>query len=315
MSDLLVIGGGPAGVSAALWAHALDLDVQVIEQAAVSGGQLRRIHFEPPQLSTAVDGAGEVLANRARDRLAERGVPMRLRARALRLCEPVLGVELDSGAIELARAIVIATGLRARPLDAIGAERWMGHGVSDSATRDRERFAGRSMVVVGGGDAAYENALILSDSGCEVLIAQRAATRARARFVARVAQDPRIRVREHVTVLEVLGDTEVSGVRLKRSDGAVESHSCSGVVVKLGQVPNTEWCRDALRLDREGFVRVAAGGRTSRQGVWAAGDVVRPALLAIPVAEAGGAVAARQVFDWFEAGSRHDSWPELAGPG
>jgi thioredoxin reductase len=144
--------------------------------------------------------------------------------------------------------------------------------------------------VVGGGDAAFENALILAEAGSRVTIASRGASRAREEFRARVASHPAIEVLEHTRVTGVLGDREVRGVRLEGPKGPGE-RAVEGVVIKIGSVPNTEWCRDALACDAEGYIKVDARGRSSLSRVWAAGDVTRPPLLAIAVAAGQAALA------------------------
>ena len=145
-------------------------------------------------------------------------------------------------------------------------------------------------MVVGGGDAAFENALILAEAGSRVTIAARGAPRAREEFRARVAADSRIEVLEHTRVIEVLGDGRVRAVRVSGPSGTSE-RPVEGVVIKIGSLPNTEWCRDALACDAEGYLSVDLRGRCSREHVWAAGDVTRPPLLAFTVAAGHAALA------------------------
>lgn len=295
MTDLVVVGAGPAGIAAALWARAFELDAIVLERGPRVGGQLHRIHFAPPQLATGAGGTGPEMAALAEQRLAQHRVACRTGVEVSALLDPGTGVRLAGGERIEAAAVLIATGLRPRPLDVPGAARLEGAGVSSSATRDLERFRGRPMVVVGGGDAAFENALILSRAGCRVTLVVRDAPVARPVFRGRVAEDPAIEVLPGAQLVEVLGERKVTGVRLRMEDGSEAERGCEGVVVKVGNLPNTEWCRGAVRLDRDGYVVVDGEGRTSRAGVWAAGDVTRPGLPAIPVAEAQAASVVRAI--------------------
>ncbi len=292
--ELIIVGAGPAGVSAALWAKSLHLDVALIEGAEAPGGQLFHVHFHPRELPGLEAGDGRAIAATYARQLAEAGIPARygVRAEALELgSTPV--VRLDSGERAACRALLIACGARRRKLAVPGEAEFAGRGVSYSATRDRDQLAGRRVVVAGGGDAAFENALMLLGTGCEVTLVARGSVRARPEFRDRVAAESRVRVLEHTRVLAVEGDAQVRAVRVALPSGPETGTQieCEGVVVKIGVVPNTEWCRDVLAHDAEGYLRVDSAFATSAPGVWAAGDVVRPALASVPVAAGHGALA------------------------
>ena len=291
--DLLIVGAGPAGVSAALWARSLDLEALVLERAVV-GGQLHLIHFPLRNVAGSLGLTGAELAERLAAPLCPALAP-RTGAEVVALDPVVPRVTLADGETLEARAVLLTSGARRRTLDAPGAARLAGHGVSHSATRDRDRFAGRDIVVVGGGDAAYENALILADAGCHVTLVIRGAPRARARFGERVAARREIMVRDRAEVAEVLGGAEVRAVRLAFAGGGGETIECAGVVVKIGMIPNSECFRGAIELDPQGFVRVDASLRTSHPHVWAAGDLVRPPASGIPVAWGQAAMAVESI--------------------
>lgn len=297
--EVLIVGAGPAGVSAALWARALGLEPRLIESGPVAGGQLLHVHFHPYDLAGVPEGDGPAIAAAMARQLAEAGIATRCGTAAAAL-EP--GRDAGSRPAVIAAggerieadAVLIATGVRRRRLEIPGERELEGLGVSYSATRDRTQFAGRPVVVAGGGDAAYENALLLSAVGCTVTLAVRGAPRARADFRARVAADPRIAVRERTRVTAALGDGRLSAVRLAGPTGEEEAPA-AGLVIKVGVIPNTEWCRGSIASDAEGFVAVNASLAASRPRVWAAGDVTRPALPAIAVAIGHGALAAAAI--------------------
>uniref|UniRef100_A0A832MK11 NAD(P)/FAD-dependent oxidoreductase n=1 Tax=Eiseniibacteriota bacterium TaxID=2212470 RepID=A0A832MK11_UNCEI len=293
MTELLVVGAGPAGISAALWARWFGLEVRVVDAGASPGGQLHRVHFHPRTLAGIPVGDGPAIAAVMARQLADAGVAVRGECTAQRL-EPGArpAVILEGGERLACQAVLIATGVRRRRLGVPGEDALEGRGVSFSATRDRAQLAGRRVLVVGGGDAAYENALILAGAGCRVVLAVRDAPRARAEFRARVARTPAIEVRRGVRVTAILGTDAVTGVRLAGPEGVADV-AVEGVVVKVGVVPNTEWCRDAVACDDAGHVRAGEHGRTSAPRVWAAGDVTGPALPSVAVAmgQAAAAVA------------------------
>jgi thioredoxin reductase (NADPH) len=294
--DLLIVGAGPAGISAALWAASLDLRPLLLEAAPSAGGQLHRIHFEPKNLAAATPGTGAALAARASDQLISAGIDVRTGVDAIAIETPpgARGPLVHTGAGTLgARSVVVATGLRRRRLGVPGERELEGRGVSESATRDLERLRGRDVTVIGGGDAAFENALLLAGAGCRVALAVRGPVHARAAFRARAAAHGAITILNEARATAILGGEAVEAVRFDTPDGPIE-HATSAVVVKVGQVPNTKWCRTLAR-DGEGYLRVDAELRTSMPRVWAAGDVTHPRVPGIAVALGHGAAVAAAI--------------------
>ena len=297
--EVLIVGAGPAGVSAALAAHALGLEPRIIESAPAAGGQLLHVHFHPADLAGLPDGDGPAIAASMARQLADARIATRwgTAAAALRSgrapgTRPA--VIVAGGERVEAEAVLIATGVRRRRLEIPGERELEDRGVSYSATRDRAQFAGHHVVVAGGGDAAYENALLLTAVGCTVTLAVRRAPRARAEFRARVAADPRIDVRKRTRVTAAIGGARLEAVRLAGPSGEEEVYA-AGLVIKIGVIPNTEWCRRTLAQDAEGFLEVDATLAASRPRVWVAGDVTRPARLSIAVAIGQGALAAAAI--------------------
>jgi thioredoxin reductase (NADPH) len=289
--DLIVVGAGPAGVSAALWARTLHLDVEVIEGAAVPGGQLQHVHFHPRELPGIEFGHGRAIAQTYLRQLLEASIPVRWESaprRSSRGPRRRCGSTTGRGSRRVrccSRAV-----RRRRRLEVPGETTFDGRGLSYSATRDRAELAGRHVIVVGGGDAAYENALLLMAADCTVTLLVRGRTRARREFRERVAAESRITVHEGVAVRALLGDEVLRAVRIEDATG-VRELACEGMVVKVGVIPNTEWCRAVVAHDADGWLQVDATQATSVPHVWAAGDVARPALPSISVAAGQGALA------------------------
>lgn len=293
--EVVIVGAGPAGVSAALWAKALELDVLLLDSAPTPGGQLHAVHFHPSDVPGFEQGHGPELAAAYARQLAAASVPLLTDCLATSIeggsaSRPGPRIGLSTGETIEAAAVLVATGVRRRRLEVPGERELEGRGVSFSATRDRGHLAGRDVVVVGGGDAAFENALLLAGDGCRVTLLVRGVPRARAEFRARVALVSTITSLEQVRVEAILGEAGVEAVRVLTPAGTRELPT-EAVVVKIGVIPNSEWCRPGLVLDAEGFVCVDDRLATSGSGVWAAGDITRPHPPSIPVALGQGAQA------------------------
>jgi thioredoxin reductase (NADPH) len=292
--ELLIVGGGPAGASAALWARSLGWSVRLLERGRSAGGQLLHVHFAPGNYPAGVPGDGVALARRLAEQIEASGVEVSYDVEAVALEPRVPEVRCaDGGRIE-AEAVLIASGVRRRQLEVPGEREFEGRGVSYSGTQDRTRFAGEDVVVVGGGDAAFENALLLAAVGCKVTLVSRGVPRARRDFRARVAADPRIEALDATRVIAIEGDDQVRRVRLEGARGSYPLPA-AGVVIKVGVLPNSEWCRGAIEADSEGYVLVDENLATSHPRVWAAGDVTRPALLGMAVATGQGALAVASI--------------------
>ena len=292
--DLLIVGAGPCGASAALWARSLGLEPLVIERGTNAGGQLRHVHFPPPNVAGAAPGDGLALAARIDEQLLLGGVAVRYGVTIEALDPGSPALRAAGGDRFEAAAVLIASGVRRRHLEVPGERELDGHGVSYSATQDRGRFAGEEVAVVGGGDAAFENALLLTAVGCRVSLVVRETPRARPEFRDRVAADPRIEVLEGTRVVAIEGERSVRSLRLACASGDF-SLEVAGVVIKVGVLPNTEWCAGAVERDADGYLLVDDTLATSRAGVWAAGDVTRPPLFGIAVASGAGALAAASI--------------------
>ncbi|HET9951820.1 MAG TPA: NAD(P)/FAD-dependent oxidoreductase [Candidatus Eisenbacteria bacterium] len=300
--DTLIVGAGAAGLSAALWLRDFGLDALLIEESPRPGGQLHEIHAPIPNyLAThGWDGARLAGAALADARLA--GLSILVGARVTRISARgrwVDRAEDDAGgeARLHARALVLATGLRRRALGVPGEAALAGRGVSHSANRDRNHFAGKRVVVVGGGTAAVEDALLCAEVGSEVTLVHRSSRfRAREDFLERAKADPRIRLVLNAAVTGIEGEESVQGVEI-RARGARTSKriACEGVFVRIGWEPRTELLRDQLGCDKAGYLIAGRSGETSAPWVFAAGDVCSPDCPSIANAVGQGAAVAWEI--------------------
>jgi thioredoxin reductase (NADPH) len=297
MLDVLIIGAGPAGLSAALWCDQLGLDTLLLEQQPEIGGQLLSI-YSPIEnyLGLKAENGAQL-----RDRFAEHSSAadfdlwtgadiesVDLRAKR---------ISLRSGEQLQAIAIVIATGVRRRRLGIPGELELEGRGVMESAARDRGLFAGKDVCVVGGGDAAAENALLLAEVCPTVTLVHRGKKLgARREFVQRLSSEHCVTVFKESVVRRIIGEEEVVAVEILRA-GALKPFQMAvrGVLIRIGVEPNTEFFKDQINLDERGYIMVGAEQETSVQNVFAAGDVANPLAPTISGACGAGVTAAKTI--------------------
>lgn len=295
--DVMIIGGGPGGLSAAMWCAALGLRTILIEKEAEFGGQLLWT-FNPIENYL---GIGTITGRDLRDRFVRH-----LGNRAITWLSDVSIEQVDikkrkvlfaDGTTARGRAIIIATGVRRRRLEVSGEAEFAGRGILDSGAKSRNAVRGKSVVIVGGGDAALENALILSDTANEVIVVHRRDQfSARTEFLERAKQKPVITFVLDTVVTAVIGKTAVEGVELQNvQSGERTIVAAEAVLIRIGVVPNTELFREQLFMDGTGYLRTDASCATNVSGVYAVGDVANPIAPTINNAVGQGSVAAKSI--------------------
>jgi thioredoxin reductase (NADPH) len=298
--DLIVVGAGPAGLTAAVYACRAGLKTMVLEKAA-PGGQL----LETPAIENFPGFPEPISGMELMDRLEKQA---RRFGAEIVFGEAVgLVKEGENWAVRastenfLGRAVVVATGAHPKKLPAKGAEKFVGRGLSYCATCDGFFFRDKTVLMVGAGDAALTEALFLADLCRKVYILVRhpkedpKAIRAAATLRERAMAHPRIEFVWNAVVEEVFGDGKVEGVVLRDlSTGETRDFPVDGVFVKIGYEPATGWVRGVVELTPAGYIRTDSWMRTAVPGVFAAGDVREPSgrVAQAVVAAAEGALAA-----------------------
>jgi thioredoxin reductase (NADPH) len=285
----VVLGAGVAGLTAAFTAARFGLRTIVVEQRGPGGQIMTATTIENLPGVEPVDG--DTLGPRLYEQAESAGAEIRL--------ETVEALELDGdvrvvrcgGETLRARAVVIAVGSSLRPLGIPGEAELYGRGVSHCASCDAAFFAGRDVGVIGGGDAAYDEALVVARHARAVTIYQRGPARAQAALRERVAAAPNVAVAEGVAVEAILGERNVTGLRVRDGD-ATHDVATSGVFVYAGLAPNTAFLGDAVALDAAGHVVTDLAMRTSVAGVYAAGDCRAQSVRLLAACAGDGATAA-----------------------
>lgn len=310
--DAIVVGAGPAGLAAALWCRRLGLGTLVLERASAPGGQAREILHPVRDYPGLTAPDGRTLAEAFLRQAREAGAEVRMEAPAAAI-EPAgdggVGGEAVrvacGGEILVARRLILATGARPRRLGVPGEAEMIARGEVWRGSRDGARFAGRPVAVVGGGDRALQNALLLAEAGAAVTLIHRSRCfRARRAFLAPALDHPRIRVLTGAVVRRIAGESRVEAVEVDPAPGAPGAAPArlpvDAVFVYVGMEAAADLVRGRAALEEDGRLRVDGAGRVLTgtgaplRGVYAAGDVRTPAAFRSIAASVGqGMIAAK----------------------
>jgi len=277
--DLVIVGSGPAGYTAAIYAARAQLNPVILAGSVTAGGALMNT-TEVENYPGFVEGImGPELMTQMQEQAERFGADIRYEdVTALELEGDVKRITTSDGVYE-ARTVIISTGSEYRHLGIDGEERLSGHGVSYCATCDGFFFKDQDIVVVGGGDSAMEEATFLTRFARSVtVVPRRDELRASAVMAKRAQEDPKISFAWNSRVVELDGEDALTGVTLEDTvTGDRRRLEATGLFVAIGQVPRSELVTDVLDLDEAGYIKVEAPSQRTRiPGVFACGDVADP---------------------------------------
>ena len=291
--DLVIVGGGAAGMGAAQYGARANLRTLVIEEMAHGGQALLIDKLENyPGLAPVVDGY--TWSENMRSQAEEFGAEIRSSSvSAIRKEDRLMVVETTDGQMR-AKAVILATGAKHRHIGVKGEEEFAGRGVSYCATCDGPFFKGKPMVVVGGGDAACDEAMYLSKLTDRIIMVHRKDRfRAQKALAERVLTNPKIEMRWDTVVEEIKGEKSVSTVALRNlKTGEISEVAASAVFVFVGSIPQTGAVPQDVARDEAGSIVTNERMETSMPGLYAAGDVRTTPFRQVVTAVSDGAVAA-----------------------
>ena len=297
MHDVIIIGAGPAGLSTAFWCDELGLDTLVLEQADQVGGQLHRVYNPINNYLGLKASNGEELLERFAADVDSADFDLWTQTAITSVDLKAKRVSLASGEDLQSIALVIATGVRPRELGVPGENEFVGKGMIESGARDGKLFAGQDVCVVGGGDAAVENALLLAEVCATVTLVHRGKKlRARPEFTERLQSQHCITVFTESVLTRIMGQDRVEAVEIHRKQGLKPFQlAVRGVLIRIGVEPNTELFREQLETDDKAYVVVNSQQETNLPMVFAVGDVSNPVAPTISGATGAGATAAKVI--------------------
>ena len=292
MLDIIIVGAGPAGLTAAIYARRAGKSVMILEKESF-GGQIvysPKIENYPGFLELSGSEFGEKLVDQA----IHHGAEIEL--------DEVTEIH-DNGKIKsvitsrtqyLCKSVIVAAGSRHRPLGLAREDDLIGHGISYCALCDGDFFKGKDVAVVGGGNTALQNAVLLSETSKSVTIVQNLP-----KLTGEVSLAQILKARQNVKILcntivtELLGEPELTGIRIKNTANGEESElSLEGVFVAVGQMPDNKPFQDVCDLDSNGFITADEACLTKTPGVFVAGDCRTKGIRQIATAIGDGATAA-----------------------
>lgn len=296
--DVLVVGGGPAGASAAIYAARKGIRTGIVAERF--GGQVMETMGIENFIGTKYT-EGPKLAASLEEHVKEYEIDVMKTLRAKRLEKTdLIEIELENGAVLKSKTVILSTGARWRNVGVPGEAEFKNKGVAYCPHCDGPLFAGKHVAVIGGGNSGIEAAIDLAGIVSHVTVLEfMPELKADSVLQKRLYSLPNVTVHKNVQTKEITGTDKVNGITFIERDTGTEQHvELEGVFVQIGLVPNTDWLADTLERTRFGEIVVDSHGATSIPGVFAAGDCTNSPYKQIIISMGSGATAALGAFDY-----------------
>lgn len=298
MYDIIIIGGGPAGLTAALYACRANKKTLVIEKETFGG----QITFSPKveNIPGFISLTGNEFAEKLVEQVLEQGADVES-CEALEIRDgEVKTVVTDDGEYR-GRAVIIATGAKHRMLGIDGEERFVGEGISFCAVCDGAFYKDKTVAVVGGGNSALQEAILLADTAKKVYVVQNLDFfTGEKKLVDQLERLDNVEIILGVTVDSFVGDNELEGVVIKNSAGETRTLEIDGLFVAIGLIPQNDAFKNVVTLDGRGYAEVDESCEAETNGIFVAGDCRTKKIRQVTTAAADGAIAALAACDYVD---------------
>lgn len=297
--DVAIVGAGPAGISATIWCKRLEINHLLLESQPEVGGQLNDIHNQIVDYPGIIAENGKEMKRLFSEHLQLLNCNVETGAFVTKV-EPtnkiVSYIKNDTTREVQYNYLIYSAGSSQRCLDVPGEEEMLKRGEVYSATRDRYRFSGKQIAVIGGGDRAFEGALLLAKQGAKVILIHRANQfRARRNYQEAVFAEPAITVWSNTVVQRICGDTRVEQVEVTK-EGVKYFLDVDAVFIRIGVEPQTALIKDFIDTDSQGYIIVDKVGQTSIPSIFAIGDTCNtPSYSGITSSAGQGMVAVKRI--------------------
>ncbi len=299
MYDIIVVGGGPAGLVAALYAKRANKSALVIEKGSFGG----QITYSPKVEN--IPGFAEVTGNEFAEKLVEQVLSQEADVE----CAEVLSisdgkiktVHTDSGDFE-GKAVIIATGAKHRLLGLDNEENLVGNGISFCAVCDGAFYEGKTVAVIGGGNSALQEAILLADLAKKVIVIQNLDfLTGEAKLQEKLKEKSNVEIVLGAVVESLIGEDELKGIVVKNNAGESNKIELDGMFVAIGLIPQNEIVSNLVDIDERGYIIAGEDCKTSREGFFVAGDCRTKSIRQVATASGDGAVAAIAACDYADS--------------
>ncbi|GER68114.1 thioredoxin reductase [Weizmannia acidilactici] len=297
--DVLIIGGGPAGISAAIWCKRLGINHLLVEEKEALGGQLSMIHNRIIDYPGLIARDGEEMRKIFLKHVHTLQCRYKLNTRVLEIDGRRYATVETRGQKEAIRFryLIFAAGAIQKRLGIPGEKEMLARGENYSATRDSCLFKGKTVAVAGGGDRAFEGAILLAEAGARVYLINRSGRfKARSGYITRAKACENIHLLIETRVTEIAGEDKVEAVELVNQSGDVSYLPVSAVFIRIGTKPNSALVKELVETDENGYIVSGPSGNTSCEWLYAIGDnCLGPHYSSIAGAAGQGAAAAKHI--------------------
>ena len=298
MYDIIIIGGGPAGLTAALYACRANKKTLVIEKETFGG----QITFSPKveNIPGFISLTGNEFAEKLVEQVLEQGADVES-CEAIEIRDgEIKTVVTDDGEYQ-GKSVIIATGAKHRMLGIDGEERFVGEGISFCAVCDGAFYKNKTVAVVGGGNSALQEAILLSDTAKKVFVVQNLDFfTGEKKLIEQLEKLDNVEIILGVTVDSFVGDNELEGIVIKNSAGETRKLELDGLFVAIGLIPQNEAFKNVVKLDGRGYAEVDESCETETKGIFVAGDCRTKKIRQVTTAAADGAIAALSACDYVD---------------